>query len=386
MSEGVLNSLMLSVQHNAEESLARKNLTIFLEQYAKDNGVDGQINIAQVDLKKLKEVLGGIGARMQQFGSGKFGPILNSYSPEIKMYEAIRDGKIVYVALPTMGKDVAAQNLGKIVIGDLRTSISWLQMNKHDRPKIPFLAFMDEMNSYSTEILAIMFEQARSARVALFPAIQTDSGLTKISDDFKERILASTELKVFFRLSSQETATTASELIGETKRVLNSTSDGTGLSASAQALELGPNKSLSDSSNSSTGEREQLELMVSPDKIKGLEAGECIVLRAPKVWNIRVPLIELDDETKKAIGPLKINHGRGYVTPTNSFDAMKNIDLYIRDAQKRRIKPPKKKAGSDQSGSKTQPKESGNSANADEAAQHDANEAEEAELPTMENE
>lgn len=343
MNEGVLNNLMQTVYQSAPNSMARKNLSIFLEQYAKDQNLDGTITKLNIDLKRLKEMLGGIGARMQQFGSGSFGQVLNSYSPEVKMYEAIRDNKIVYVALPTMGKDVAAQNLGKMVIADLRTSISWLQTNKQDRPKIPFLAFLDEMNSYSVETLAVMFEQSRSARVALLPAIQTDSGLTTISEDFAERIMANTELKIFFRLSSQVTALKASELIGETARVTRSTSEGTGSSASAQALQVGPNKSISDSESYAEGEREMVEPFIHQDVIKGLQPGECIMLKSPRMWNIKVPMIELSDHIKKAIGPLKINHNREHSKRNETFDAMKDVDDYILQAQRSRIRPSKEK-------------------------------------------
>jgi len=344
MNEGVLNNLMQTVTQASPDSMARKNLSIFLEQYAKDQNLDGTITKLNVDLKRLKEMLGGIGARMQQFGSGNFGKVLNSYTPEIKMYESIRDNKIIYCALPTMGKDVAAQNLGKMVVADLRTSISWLQTNKKDRPKIPFLAFLDEMSSYSTEALNIMFEQSRSARVALLPAIQTDSGLTNISDDFAERILANTELKVFFRLSSQDTALKASELIGETTRVLKSTSEGSGTSASAQALQVGPNKALSDSSNYGTGEREQTEPLIHQDVIKALQPGECIILKSPRVWNIKVPMIELTQATKDAIGPLRINHSKEKSERNKAFNAMKNVDDYILQAQKARLRPAKGEA------------------------------------------
>lgn len=367
MNEGVLNSLMTSVKLSSPDSLTRKNLSIFLEQYAKEQNMDGKTGKVQIDLKRLKETLGGIGARMHQFGSGNFGPVLNSYSPEVKMYEAIRDNKIVYIALPTMGKDVAAQNLGKIVIADLRTSISWLQMNKQDRPKIPFLAFMDEMSSYSTETLAVMFEQARSARVALLPAIQTDSGLSNISEDFKERIMANTELKIFFRLSSQDTALTASELIGETTRVTRSTSIGTGESASAQALELGPNKSLSASESHASGEREQAEPLVHQDEIKALQAGECLVLRSPRLWSIRIPMIELSPSIKAAIGPLQISQGRkASKSEQKNFDAMQSVDDYIKEAQAGRVKPQKEKAAPQESkGKADQPKRGSQTQNSD---------------------
>ena len=366
MNEGVLNNLLQRVQGSSPDSLTRKNLSIFLEQYAKENNGpsfgDAPAGSLQIDLKRLKETLGGIGARMHQFGSGKFGPVLNSYSPEVKMYDAIKEGKIVYVALPTMGKDVAAQNLGKMVIADLRTAISWLQMNKQDRPTIPFLAFLDEMSSYSTETLAVMFEQARSARVSLWPAIQTDSGLSNISEDFKERIMANTEIKIFFRLSSQQTAETASESIGVTKRVASSESTSQGTSASAQAMNIGPNKNLSDSSSSGSGEREQEEMLVHPDLIKSLEPGECVVLRSPRVWNIRVPLIELEPAIKEAIGPLRINHSKVNVHRDNKFDAMGRVDEFIKEAQARRASKPKKdKAPSGGNQGSIGPKDAGKS-------------------------
>lgn len=343
MNEGVLGNLLEQVKHSSPNSLTRKNLSIFLEQYARDHVIDEETGKLNIDIKRLKETLGGIGARMHAFGSGNFGPVLNSYNPEVKMYEAIRDSQIVYMALPTMGKDVAAQNLGKIAVADLRTSASWLQLNKHDRPKIPFLAFMDEMNSYAVETQAVMFEQCRSARIALLPAIQTDSGLSNISEDFKERILANTELKIFFRLSSQETAMTASELIGETRRVTETSSQGSGSSASANALDIGPNKSLGDSENESIGEREEVVPLVHPDEIKALNAGECILLRSPSVWAIKVPLVELTRETKKAIGPLRIHHGRNYAKTGLTFNAIGNVDQYIDQARNARSRKGNKK-------------------------------------------
>jgi len=343
MNEGVLNNLMRNVSESDKDSLARKNLSIFLEQYAKEQNIDGNINKLNIDLKRLKEMLGGIAARMHQFGSGNFGQVLNSYAPEINMYEAIRDGKIIYAALPTMGKDVAAQNLGKMIVADLRTAVSWLQLNKNDRPKIPFMAFMDELSSYASDSLAVIFEQIRSAQVFLLPTIQSDSGLSNISEDFKERLMSNMELKIFFRLSSQLTAVNASELIGETTRIQHSTSTASGESASAQALQIGPNKSLSASENQGTSEREMVEPYVHQDLIKSLPKGECIILRSPKVWNVKVPMIELSQEIRDAIGPLKINHSKAYVEDKNSFGAMKKVDEYITEAQQSRIKLPKEK-------------------------------------------
>lgn len=352
MNEPALEELMRLIRNSADDSPARKNLAMFLDQYAKENVPDGKIDNLNTDLKKLKDVLGGIGSRMHQFGTGSFGKVLNSFNPEVNLYDTIRENKIVYVALPTMGKDVAAQNLGKMIVSDLRTAISWLQLNKQDRPKVPFLAFMDELSSYATDSLSVMFEQARSARVCLMPAIQTDSGLSRITEDFKERIVSNTAVKVFFKLASQDTALAASELIDYTKRVAKTETSSSSESTSGQALQIGPNKSASDSSGSSSGDREQEEYFVKPSQLKALEKGECIVLIGQRVWNIRVPYLYFKPEVRKSIGPLQISHVRkakplqpGKTRANQNFDPMKKIDLYLEQSKAARVS--KKKKGQD---------------------------------------
>lgn len=353
MNEPALEELMRLIKNSAQDSNARKNLAMFLDHYSKDNISEHAADGLNIDLKKLKDTLGGIGQRMHQFGTGDFLKIINSFNPEVKLYDAIRDNKIVYVALPTMGKDVAAQNLGKMLVADLRTAISWLQLNKEDRPKIPFLAFMDEMSSYAAETLSVMFEQARSARVALMPAIQTDSGLSRISEDFKERVASNTAVKVFFKLASHDTATGASEMIDFTKRVARTETASASESTSGQALQIGPNKNAADSSGSSSGDREQEEYMVSTSQLKDLLEGECIVLVGQRVWNIRVPYIYLKPEIRESIGPLRINHVRsakpiqqGKTTVNQNFDPMKKIDAYLEQNRARRITKRKEKKSS----------------------------------------
>jgi hypothetical protein len=130
-----------------------------------------------------------------------------------------------------------------------------------------------------------------------------------------------------------------------TKRVTTSESDSSGTSASAQATNIGPNKNLSDSSSSASGLREQEEPLVHADQIKALDLGECILLRSPRVWNLRIPMIDLEPETKQAIGLLQINHGRNYVAEINTFGGMQNVDKYLKESQERRVSKGKKDEG-----------------------------------------
>ncbi|WP_204301926.1 hypothetical protein, partial [Serratia marcescens] len=74
------------------------------------------------------------------FGSGNFGQITNTYDPEVDLYEAVRRNQIVYLPLPTMGKNEAATNFGKLAIGDFRSAIAKVQsLPPEQRPDPPYL-------------------------------------------------------------------------------------------------------------------------------------------------------------------------------------------------------------------------------------------------------
>lgn len=132
--EKAMQELQNKLNTRAPNSDEAKNLKSFLDQYMRpQNG--------ELDMKRIRETLGGMAGRLYQFGSGSFGKILNTYTPEVKIYDTFRDSKIVYVALPTMGRDIAARNFAMLLLGDFRTAMSRLQRNQQDQPRIPFACF-----------------------------------------------------------------------------------------------------------------------------------------------------------------------------------------------------------------------------------------------------
>ena len=69
-----------------------------------------------------------------------------------------------------MGKDTAALNLGKMIVSDIRSAVAHIQdLPKGERPE-HFIALLDEMGAYVMEGVGRLFEQARSANIALIPA------------------------------------------------------------------------------------------------------------------------------------------------------------------------------------------------------------------------
>lgn len=333
MSPKALNYLEGLVPPHMSEARA---LSIFLDQYR--TGKDGVI-----DMKKLKETFGGLGGRLYSFGTGKFGEVMNTYNPEVKLFDSITKNKITYVALPTMGKDVAANNFGKMVIGDFRTAVSWIQnLPVPQRPWPPYMGFFDEAGSYVSATWSRLFEQARSAHIMLMPAVQTNSNFAAISEELSEMIEGNTWVKAYFKLGSQGTAEAAAEFVGMTKRVQKTLSVSDSTSETATLVNPSPSQSAGDSSGVSYSEKEAEEYRVSPDDFKALGKGEAIILYGgDRIYPVKIPRITFSKQFIKRIGKAHINHPKQSHRPAgsyqNSINLFNQIDRFLSSADREEV-------------------------------------------------
>lgn len=267
---------------------ARMTLEVFLNQFRKKDK-----NGAAIDVNKVKEQLGGMSGRIAQFAQGKFGQVFNTYTPEIDMTDIVANNKCLYVMLPTMGKDQAALNLGKMMLSDLRTAVYNIQgMPKEQRPNPPFLVFADEMGSYVMQGIARLFEQARSAGICMIPAFQTFANLRAISPDFEDIIIGNTWNKVFFKFASKDSPETAAEIIGKHTKHIRSLSVSENEGNSAQNLRATPQGSASKGGGMSESWRESEEYRVSPEHLKSMGMGEAVVMSGSRVFHIKTPMLE----------------------------------------------------------------------------------------------
>ncbi|MDD5056557.1 MAG: TraM recognition domain-containing protein [Sideroxydans sp.] len=312
------------LENRVPPSNEKTNLSLFLDQYRVTNK-DG---VSSIDMKRLKETFGGVGGRLFTFGTGKFGQVMNTYSPDVNLFEAVKQKKIIYVMLPTMGKDNAAMNFGKIFIGDLRTTISWLQaMPDEEKPWPPCMAFCDEPGAYISDSWNRMFEQSRSAHMFFIPSPQTVANLDAISPELREMVLGNTWTKVFFKIGTMESAEIAAEIIGKEMRVQDSVSASGGESQSG-ADATTPSNSGSTSANSGIGERGVEEYKVSPYDLTALDKGEAIVSYAGnKVYHIRVPQIKMSEATGAETGPVRLNYFRSRFV--KGIDLFRRADQYL---------------------------------------------------------
>lgn len=266
-------------------------LQVFLDQFRKKSkeGV-------QIDVERVKQVLGGMSGRIALFAQGKFGKVFNTYTPEIDLTDIVVNNKCLYVMLPTMGKDTAALNLGKMVLSDLRTAVYNVQaLKKALRPNPAFIVFADEMGSYVMPGIARLFEQARSANICMLPAFQSFANLSVVSPDFADIIVQNTWNKVFFKFASKDSPELAAEIIGKTKRFAMSMSKSENEGESSQNLRGTPQGSASTGGGLSESWREQEEFRVTPDQLRALGMGEAFLMSGSRVFHIKTSMLQLPD-------------------------------------------------------------------------------------------
>jgi len=266
----------------------KRALSIFLDQFRKRTK-EGVF----IDVDRLKQVLGGMAGRIALFAQGKFGKVFNVYNPEIVLTDLILQNKMLYVSLPTMGKDTAALNLGKMIISDLRSAVATIQdLPKSIRPKIPFMALLDEMGAYVMEGVGRLFEQARSAGIALVPAFQSFSQLNRVSPDFADIIIQNTWNKVFFKFGAYDSSEMASEILGKTIRFQKSITVNGSQGASTQTLRTTPEANLSDGAGMGQSWRAMEENRVTPDKLRALGMGEAVMISGARVYHLKTPMLK----------------------------------------------------------------------------------------------
>jgi hypothetical protein len=316
---------LLHLETLIPDSEERVNYAIFLDKF-KIIDKDGNSNI---DIKRLKETFGGIGGRLFSFGTGKFGQVTNHTSPDVEMYEAMKNNKLVYVALPTMGKDNAARNFGQMVVGDMRTAISWLQgLPQEEKPWPPFLGFFDEAGSYVNDSWNRMFEQSRSAHIILCPAIQTLANFDAISPELQEMTIGNTWTKTFFKLGTEDSAERIADLIGLEHRILLGLSETTGSGASSVSNDVSLSNGLSDNSGTGFTEKESEEYKVSKEQLKALNIGEAIVVYGgSKVYHIKIPFISPSKELIEKVGKVDLNRHR--IRWSNAIGLFKQADRFV---------------------------------------------------------
>lgn len=306
---GALEWLLKDLKKKGDADAA-ETFSLFLDQLRQR---DRKTGMDVLDADGLRRLFGGLGARLAQFSGGKFGRVMNAYSPEVRLKEAIRQGRVVYFALPTMGKAEAAIALARMAVGDFRSAVAHIQsLPEGERPDPPFLSFFDEAGSYVTSAWSRMFEQARSARLVMVPAFQTRANLEVLGPELRAMVAGNTDNKVIFRPGEPDTAEWCSEIISTETPEQETRSESEGATAKGVTL-IDRGKGASNSQNTSANEGHSVTLKedakISAGDLLKLGRGECVVTcEGHRTYHVKVPLVTFDPEFVERTGPFTVRH------------------------------------------------------------------------------
>jgi hypothetical protein len=223
--------------------------------------IDGILDLSP---EEFKEKLSGLVNALGHFSQGITARLFNTRRSEINLMDAIKQRKIIYFQLPTMQYQFLGSTTGKLVLQDLQSVISQIQVEGRKPDKL-FSVYLDDFNDYLYPEFVSILNKARSANVGVVFSHQSIGDLDKIDPNIRKIIMVNTNIKIFMRTNDPETAEHFAKIVG------TQTAEKTTSRRSQNIL-----------GTTETGEesvREVEEFIIHPQVFKDeLERGEAVVI------------------------------------------------------------------------------------------------------------
>lgn len=110
-----------------------------------------------------------------------YGKIFNAKYPDVDMFEAVQNNKIVWVVLPTMESEETAKMIGKLLLGVIK-SVADRKIKGSFEPKIPYLFLLDEFGSIGIRGFGRFMSKGRSLGMAMWLFFQSKAQIDMIDD------------------------------------------------------------------------------------------------------------------------------------------------------------------------------------------------------------
>ena len=199
-------------------------------------------NVDKIDADQIKQINYGIQpwtSALLTFGNEAiYGRVFNQEYADFSFLDAIRDGKIVIVSLPSLQNSPDKnQKIGKIVtaliknamgemisIGDIEGTERQKEIDKRLRPtKLPFTLIFDEISNYGSPMLGQISSMCRSigtdkGGIGVIISGQSYTDLSRIDDNKNlesKQLLANLGISFFLNLSDEGYTELANKLAGK---------------------------------------------------------------------------------------------------------------------------------------------------------------------------
>jgi intracellular multiplication protein IcmO len=137
-------------------------------------------------LDLAQSALAGLTAALEALRVGRMERLFRRPSSELSLLRAIRRAAIVYMGLPR-AQDRESGRFGQLFLADLDAVIQEIQATEGRLAHAPFTIILDEFASYAIHEFAAVFEQARSAGIAVVVSVQTPSALADVTSPVRHR-------------------------------------------------------------------------------------------------------------------------------------------------------------------------------------------------------
>jgi len=154
----------------------------------------------------------GLLTALGQFSFGANSNLFNSVQGAFTLDEALQKNQIVYFQLPVLLSPFLGKATGKLVLQSLQAAVA----NRHRQAgkKQFFSVFLDDFSEYLYPGFVSILNKSRSANVGVVFAHQALGDIQTLGDSVANSILTNSNVKVFMRGNSPDSAEYFSKVIG----------------------------------------------------------------------------------------------------------------------------------------------------------------------------
>lgn len=240
--------------------------------------------------KTFKQLLQGLIAKLSAFAHSEYARVVNTYSPDVDIKEAILNNQVVVLSMSSLADKDGVELFGKLFISDLARAVGEIQLEK-SKPLMMCPAIFDEYPSFMDASQVQLFQLARSANVPIIIAFQGVGFLENISPAFVEMVLGNCWTHLYCDIRDAKTREFAVKLAGTMVRHYVSDATGTSTGSSYSSEQSGLISNESDGVSSSTSTKATREEILQPEDFSTLDQGDGIIVAKSGTYRVRMPLV-----------------------------------------------------------------------------------------------
>jgi type IV secretory pathway TraG/TraD family ATPase VirD4 len=223
--------------------------------------------------------LQGLRTQLESLVLSDFGDLIASNDPGINLFEAVTQGKIVFIFLDSRRYGETAKTVGRFILQDLKSASAKVDAEVPKSERRPFSVIIDEFADLAQEDFISFLDRARSASMSIVVAHQEICDLERISPEFAGRLMGNTSTLYAFLQKRPESAEIISGMAG-TQTVWKQTK---------QTERFG----FFELESGGGSKREVEELVIHPNLIKSLRVGKCVCVK--KYPTARAYIVEVSN-------------------------------------------------------------------------------------------